>query len=650
MKTFLINRLLVVVTSALLLFPVAQSLAGGDPPFRELQSIKLPFTPSTQWYSHTDDFKFFLCSDKSDMLMLDGVTGKILWQRNFEKEYGNKKFSYQFWNKAANVILVFDEDTKKGVAMKYFIDGKTGTLLWSSDKYVSDFGQYELEAGFGRDYDETSNGVLLPTKETVDLVNITTGKTLWSKPVAVSGKPKDFNCFIMTYYDLVKIMTGKDSEILLTISDGKEVTDFDKYFNKKRYLADRMHAKIIDIPEKEMYVLMITESEGGYKAFTGIDLPKLDMTFMAYNARTDQLIWSKKYHINCAFNWVSKMEYFARMYYDGGKLFIEHNPSPKPNTGLTVLNPDNGELAWEASFKASDIKSSGLTKTLLTPYPAPHPLTADGKTYVVNKAKNIVSCYETGNGTKVWDSEDFPDAQKIPSLILTDGVLVMGYGGGAKKCASIVQDKGPNIERYEYNNKDKYGINAYDAATGKIIWNHETIEKKAKVKFDLVAGMVMIDGQLICATDKNFLVIDPKTGNVANNIPVANEKLGESWSLIYFADKGKIILNCEEGIIKIDAAARKIEGSVKTPTFPFFMPYEDESMKADDPYTDYAVFTKGDGAKMVIKEFASVDLDKMTIRGVGDAVVFTYSMPHFSEGGEMFYMVDGDVIKIYSVK
>ena len=124
------------------------ALYAKDATFREIQSIQMPFEATQKYYEHTSDFKFFLCSTKEEMLMMDGIAGKILWHINFEKEFKNEKFSNQFWNKTANVVLLFDEDTKKGVATKYFIDGKTGKQLWTSDKYVSDFGQYELSYGF----------------------------------------------------------------------------------------------------------------------------------------------------------------------------------------------------------------------------------------------------------------------------------------------------------------------------------------------------------------------------------------------------------------------------------------------------------------------------------------------------------------------
>jgi len=644
----MIRKILVITIMVLMFTPVIKSVAGDDPAFRQLQKVTLPFTPSTHWYSHTDDFRFFLCSTKSEMLMLDGTTGKILWQKNFEKDFGNKKFSNQFWNKTANVVLIFDEDTKKGVATKYFLDGATGKTLWTSDKYVSDLGDYELSTGFASYYDDKTNGVLLPTKESVDLVNVTTGKIIWSKPIVLTGKSKDFNCLIMNYYDLVKIITGKESSQLLTIADGKEVTDAEAWFNKKKYLADRKHAKIINIPDKDIYVLMISQSDNFFKAFTGIDLPRMDMTFMGYDAKTDKLLWTKKYFMTCSFDWVSKDDYFIRMYYDGGKLFVEHNPTGKPNTGLSVLNPETGDLLWEAGFTASEIKTSGLTKNVTTPFPAPHPVTLDGKTYVVNKAKNIVSCYNAENGTKVWDSEKFPDAQKIPVLIVSNGLLIMGHGGDELKCASIIQDKGPTIERYEFNNKDKYGIIAYDLATGKIAWSNETIEKKAKDKFDLIAGMQLIDGKLYCVTDKNFLILDPKSGDVLDRIPVEKEKLGDAWKMFYFEKEKKMVINCENGIIKIDPFAKKVDGIVKTPTVAFYQ--ASKFMNADDPYQDYAIFTSGDGVKMKFKEFASIDLDKMVIRGVDEGDLLFYDIPHFSEGGEMFYKVDGGVITIFSVR
>lgn len=644
MKTNLINRILLSVTLVLLLLAAGKSLAGG-PAFKELNKMKLPFTPSTHWYTHTDDFKFFLCSTKSDMLMLDGISHKILWQTNFKKDYKNEKFANQFWNKEANVVLVYDEDTKKGIAMKYFIDGKTGKILWSSDKYVSDLGDYELSDGFSNYYDPGTNSVLLPTKESVDLVDVNSGKILWSKAITLTGKAKDFDCFIMTYYDLVKIITGKETEIYLTTAEGKEVSDTEPYFNKKKFMADRLHATVIDIPDKNMYVLMQGETNNFY-AFLGATLPKWKMNFKGYDAKTDKLLWNKQYRIAYAFDWIDLTPYI-RMTYQDGKLFVQHDPNVNKISGLTVLNPENGEMLWEASFATSEIKSK-LTKSFLTPFPAPDPVIVNGKAYLVDKSKNIVSCYDANTGKKIWDSEKYPDAQKIPTLIYTDGVLVLGYGGDATKCVAITQDKGPSIYRHEYLSKDKYGIIAYDAATGKEKWTHESISKNAKDKFDFIAGMDLIDGKLYCATDKNFFILEPKTGNVVNSVPVSKEKLGDAWKMYYFEKEKKIIVNCQDGVVKVDPIAAKSEGSVKTPTIPFFP--ATYKMNYDDLYSDYALFTDGNAEDYKFKEFAAIDLDKMTIRGIEDGELLFYDIPHFSSGGEMFYKVDGGTIQFFSVK
>jgi hypothetical protein len=266
----------------------------------------------------------------------------------------------------------------------------------------------------------------------------------------------------------------------------------------------------------------------------------------------------------------------------------------------------------------------------------------------VNKVKNIVTCYDASTGAKIWDSEKFPDAQKIPGLFVSDGLIIMGHGGDELKCASITQSSGPTVNRYEYNNKDKYGIIAYDAVTGKIVWSNESIEKKAKDKFDFIAGLELINGKLFCVTDKNFLILDPKTGDVLNSVPVAKEKLGDAWKMYYFEDEKKLIVNCDKGIVKINPETVKVEGVVKTPTVAFYQ--ASKFMNADNSYDDYAIFTSGDAVKMKFKEFASVDLNKMTIRGVEDGDLLFHDVSHFSEGGEMFYKTDGEVIKIYSVK
>jgi len=649
MKANLLSRILLPAVLILLLLPAGNSMAGG-PAFKELQKIKLPFTPSTHWYTHTDDFKFFLCSNKTDMLMLDGTTGKILWQKNFEKDYQNSKFSNQFWNMASNVVLVYDEDTKKGIAMKYFIDGKTGDILWSSDKYVSDLGDYRLSDGFSNYYDPGTNSVLLPSRGSVDLVDVNTGKLLWSKAITLTGKAKDFDCFIMQYHDLVKIISGKESEIYLTVNEGKEVNDIGPYFNKKKFMSDRKHAFIIDIPEKNMYVLMQGETNKFINSLSAMSIPRYKLNFRAFNAKTDEALWNKQYSLLFDCDLLTSKPYI-RMFYDQGMLFVEHDHFMTPDKGLTVLNPDNGEIMWEAQFRTEEIKSKGLTKTYITPFPAPHPLTKNGKTFVVNKTNNIVSCYDAAKGTKIWDSEKYPDAQKIPALFATDNLLIMGHGGDAVKTVSITKSSGSASDyeyRNEYNNKDKYGIIAYNVQTGKVVWSNETIRESANDKFDYIAGLEMINGKLYCATDKNFFILDPETGNVEKSVPIAKEKAGDAWKMIYFEEKQKIVLNCEKGIVKLDPVAAKVDGKVEIPTMPFMLPFNE--IKADDHYMDYAVFTDGDAETWKLKEFAAIDLENMTVRGLEEGDLLFYEPSHFSEGAEMFYKVDDEVISFFSVK
>lgn len=614
--------------------------------FKEKHQVKLPFTPTMHMGTHTGDFKFFLCSTRSDMAMIDGLTGKMLWHINFEKEMQNKKFANQYWNKFANVILVFDEDSKTSIATKYFIDGLTGKLLWKSDKYVSGFGSYELSDGFSNYYDSKTNGVLLPTKESVEFTDVSTGKVIWSKKIELSGKAKDFDCYIMKYYDLVKVITGKDSEYYLTTHDGQEVFDNEPYFNKQKYLADRKHARMLQIPDKNMYVIMQGETSKLFQ-FLGADVPRWKMNFIAYDATTNKEIWRKQHMIAYAFDWISH-DPFIKFFYADNKIFVEHEPNLKTQTGLTVLDLKNGEKIWEAYFTTSEMKS-GLSKSLLTPFPAPDPVVANGFVYVVDKVKNRLVCYHAENGAKAWESDKFPDAQMIPSLIVVDGVIILGHGGAAKKNARITPSKGPSYYKYEYLNKDKYGIIAYEAKTGKTIWSGNTISKAAKDPFSFIAGIDYVDGKLYCATNKNMFILDPKTGAVINSIPVAGEKLGEIWGMTYFREQQKIIINLKNGIMKIDPLAAKIEGKVKTPNIPYLSP--SIYMNADCLYEDYAIYTKGNAEKMSFKSFASIDLENMSLRGEEEAGLLEYfDNPRFSDGADMFFKRDGGTFKFFSIK
>jgi hypothetical protein len=396
-----------------------------------------------------------------------------------------------------------------------------------------------------------------------------------------------------------------------------------------------------------MYVIMQGETNKFIHAFAGMSLPRYKFNFRAYNTTTDELLWNKQYTMLFDCDLIT-LQPFIRMYYDQGMLFVEHDHFMTPDKGLTVLNPVNGELMWEAQFRTEELKSKGLTKTYITPFPAPHPLTKNGKTYVVNKTGNIVSCYDAAKGTKIWDSKKYPDAQIIPALFATDKLLIMRHGGDAVKTVSISKSSGESDYRKEYNNKDKYGIIAYDAATGNVVWSNETIEKAAKDKFEYIAGLEMISGKLYCATDKNFFILDPETGNVEKRVPVAKEKVGDAWKMIYFEKEQKIIVNCEKGIVKIDPIAAKVEGKIEIQTMPFMLPFNE--MKADDKYKDYALFTSGDAETWKLKEFAAIDLDKMAVRGKEEGDLLFYDIPHFSEGGEMFYKVDGNEIQFFSVK
>lgn len=644
------------------------SLSLGAQTFKQISSVSIPFSPSKFEYAHTDDFRFFLCSTNSEMAMIDGVQGKVLWTLSFLKEFQIKKMSNQYWNRSANVILIYDDDSKKSVAPKFFIDGKTGKMLWKSEEYVDEFGKYELSDGFTNYYDEATNCVLLPTKESVDFVNVFTGKLRWTKSFTLEGRAKHFDCYIMEYYNLVKIQTGEETSMYLTTDGGDEVDDTEAYYNKKKALAQGYRATYLEIPELNQYVIMKGKDSkllGFLGAITGVggSYQSMEMTFSCYEEGTDRIIWQKKHNMPQAYDWITN-EPYIRMFYEKGKLFVEHEPMVFDKSGLTVINMETGEMDWECLYSTTEMK--GLMTVELTPFPAPDPVPYNNKVYVVDKVNNRVVCYDFYKGSKIWQSDKFPDAQKIPDLTVTDGMVIMTYGAPAKKIQKsegkadycfqystptkrVVCGGGKQYTyKYIFNNKDKYGIIAYDAETGKIIWSSKTIAKKAKDKFAYIASTMFINGKLYCSTDKNFFILNPKDGSVLASLPISKEKMGATWGMQYFPKEDVIALNCKKGVIKIDAKEAKILGSVSIPTIPAAL--ASDLMGADSNYADYALYTKGNPKKMKYKTWASIDLDKMVVRGVEEAWLLEANDNHFSEGAEMFFKAKGKSISVYSVK
>lgn len=648
-----------------LLLAMVSMVAWASDTYVPKHTIDLPFSPTVLVQEHTDCFKYFLNSTDKDMAMADGLEGKILWHVNLAELTGNKKTVNQIWNQKANVILVYNEDSKKGVAEKFVIDGNTGKLLWKSDKYMSEYGGFSLNSNFRLDYNEATNGVLLPTTQTIDLVNVGTGEVIWSKPYTLQGKEKDFNCFIMTNYNLVRVMVGNDSEFYLDVATGKEVTDIESHYDRKKAMAYNKNNTIVNIPEKQMYVVM-RASTNSLASLLGVGgLASWKMDFMAFREGTNELLWQKNYMVAHSYDFISKKS-FVRMIYLDGKVFIEHMPNLKGNSGLTVLNADNGEKIWECYYTTLEDKG-GPNNKVYTPFPAPDPISLNGNIYVVDKIKNKMYCYSGTEGTLKWETEKFPDAQKIPTLIGYDDVVILGYGGPEKKISCTIEEVTSFVFEYSnnykavyrsgnkkftykyiFNDEDKFGMAAYNAATGEVLWSHETIAKALKDKFSYIAGILLYEGKLLVATDKNLFVLSPKDGQLISSYGIKEQKVGDIWKLQHVPAKNEAILNCTDGIVKINLAEQKLAGVVKVSNVQG--PLVSELIGADDPYTDYAIFTAGDVKKMEYKSFASIDLEQMKVRGSESADVIFSDAKHFSEGAEYFYKDDGKELTIFKVK
>jgi outer membrane protein assembly factor BamB len=87
------------------------------------------FSVDPQWHTYTDDLGFVLAGDMTEIEMLDGTTGKSLWQYNFKEKLGVKKCQDWTAHHGTETVEVIVEKGKDGATETVHLDYRTGTVV-----------------------------------------------------------------------------------------------------------------------------------------------------------------------------------------------------------------------------------------------------------------------------------------------------------------------------------------------------------------------------------------------------------------------------------------------------------------------------------------------------------------------------------------
>ena len=625
-------------TLLIILLFITTGVFAGNPPFQEVWKTKVPFSPAIHKFTHNDDLSLILCSTKKILYMINGKTGQKLWEMDIPNTLGVKSAEYQYWSQDAGVIVVFADDKKKSNSFKYFINDRSGQIMWKSDKYVAEKGEYSLKNGLKYSYDASTKTLLLCSDESIEVVKASSGDVVWTKRYAMDGKEKYFDCYYRKYYNLVCVDISKEECIYLDKSNGSDVTDITPYFDFESYISDRENTRnIVQIPEKNMFVTL------QFKRSIFFGLAKRKMTVSAYEKGTNRLIWTNEISCSFVYDLYSTNTYrpipVVDISYSNGKISLAYE-------GLSVLDANTGKLLWEAEFEITD-NDFGLSKDEQVLYASPFPVFQDGNAFVFNKDERKLICYDAEKGTQIWESEKSSRTDYIDGLYVYDNVAIVQLGGVALVNTRKTITNG-NYTYYIYGRgyqlKGDFGLYAYNKKDGKEVWSHKTIKDATKDGFKTIYGSYFYTNKLFVITDKNVLCLNPKDGSSNWQTPVKSLKIGKVWRTHFFEEQNKIVLDCEKGVAVIDASSGKVLQTIKIKNVNSPSPEI-----GDDSYSDYFIYTNGKAEKL--KEFGSVNLETGKINGVqkiwnSDAYLENF----FSWDGEYFIIPDGSNCSLLKVK
>lgn len=109
-------------------------------PFKQEWKAQFPIPVETRMIN--DDRSLVLGGNMNEIAMMDGVTGKIIWQLNFKEKLGQKKAKDWSWDKKVKVVWVDVKGEKKDQVVTSYFKDATGEQI-TEQQYKDLRSEYE---------------------------------------------------------------------------------------------------------------------------------------------------------------------------------------------------------------------------------------------------------------------------------------------------------------------------------------------------------------------------------------------------------------------------------------------------------------------------------------------------------------------------
>ena len=418
--------------------------------------------------------------------------------------------------------------TQKAVCV---LNGKDGSKIWSGDLKTiaglkdSDTQWYMEDAGMIFIFNKKMGA------DQLLCLDSKTGKVLWQteKYQGVSSNTMiyipELSCFgiyLKEGLDMIDAQTGN-----LKWS----VTRFRGAIAKSCYFTDSKELLLLNYKPMSLAALF-----SGFKN-----------QMMLINAQTGEVKWETQYPGIVETKIVTGKPLVDWQFSkDKSKIFLQL-------FGLKVFDFKTGQLMWKADLNES--LSRGFDGSTVIYDAVADPLITNDAVYLADFSEIFrqkqLKKYDLETGKLLWESEQIGSRKTIiPQLAYVNGMIVAQLGGYVNVQSRKYDSKtGVTTSISKWKWQGPFGLQAFDASTGKAVWKSEKFKGR-------ITNLIDDNKNLYVGSEKMFYKLDPKTGTAVYEIDIKVAKVGAPKKLLSF--EGKIVTLCDKGV----CAYKNADGSI----------------------------------------------------------------------------------------
>jgi outer membrane protein assembly factor BamB len=221
--------------------------------------------------------------------------------------------------------------------------------------------------------------------------------------------------------------------------------------------------------------------------------------------------------------------------------------------GVSVFDLNDGRKLWSAAYESVDY-NGGLKVTQTLNVAAR--LTAGNGVFLVDRKTERIHKYDLATGKELWTAPIISSDDIIPYMILKNNTLLVQFGGYMSVQTFFTGDQ---VYKSEYKFAgNSYGIRAYNAETGVLLWDTDKMKDVLKEKFgERITNLVSDGDYLYACGEKTLFALDVKTGTPKYTVNIKDLKIGSPFAVTLSVPDQRLYIDCDEGIAAFNIADGK---------------------------------------------------------------------------------------------